>query len=138
MNRPILSYSDISPSSASNTQFHRGGHPRGRGGGASSGGGRGFSGSGGEGGRWKKRKFRESAEHERTHWDAQGQKNDGDVTVTYDGDTQPPNLPLKGEAEASVVLTDQGSWDDAELIGAWDAAMEEYHVSEAHSLVYQG
>lgn len=124
MNRSVISYSDIDSS-----PMHHNGGGGGRGGrrpnqnNYSGGGGR--PNGGGDSGRWKKRKFRESVEHDRVHWDAQGQRNEGNVSVMYDAAEESSTQP------ASAMLVDKDSWDDTELIDAWDAAMEEYQVGIA-------
>lgn len=101
----------------------------------------------------RRRKFEESTDHDRVHWDAQGQKHQGDIEVSYDEISTPtgghvtPRPPVskasrddsaangsvKGGGASTkteaVILTSGDAWDDTDLISAWDAAIEEYHVS---------
>lgn len=95
----------------------------------------------------RRRKFEESVEHDRIHWDAQGEKHQGDIQIKYDEETPPvvmkeePKAPLttsgagqknagvRKEETPAVNLFANNAWDDTDLIGAWDAAIEEYHVS---------
>ncbi|KAG9035826.1 hypothetical protein FRB95_010420 [Tulasnella sp. JGI-2019a] len=99
----------------------------------------------------RRRKFEESSDHDRVHWDAQGQKRQGDIEVNYDevtpGTLHSVSNPVAAAREKSgsqqmtngggsggatktqtVNLTSGDAWDDTDLISAWDAAIEEYHI----------
>ncbi|KAG8864347.1 hypothetical protein FRB96_006169 [Tulasnella sp. 330] len=136
-----------------NGNAHGGGGGRGRGRGHEAGG-TGRVDSSEDDGRANKRrrKFEESPDHDRVHWDAQGQKRQGDIEVSYDdvgtsmgglvtsrpligevpGDNSAANGSAKGDNVPSktqaVNLTSSDAWDDSDLISAWDAAIEEYHI----------
>lgn len=126
MSRELLSYADLEETSTSSPGRGRG---RGRGGGRGGGGG-----SAADDHRRKKRKFTESKEHDRVHWDAQGQRAHGDIAINYDSESTPPTATI----QAQVMLTDDAAWDDADLIEAWDAAMEEYRVSRSLTMFLVG